>query len=135
MLDENEPNAGASGPDGETTEQARGGRRRGAARRPAGPPPAIPDETSSTPVTVPAMKAAPSVTEAKPLPGVAVQLAGGAPEEIIASVRTAAPRAADAKAGEAAGETGSEETTPAAETTPVAETAPAEEVAPKRATR
>ena len=85
MLDENEPNAGANGPDGETTEQSQVTRRRGAARRPAGPPPEIPEETPSAPVTVPAAQAAPSVAEGQPLPSVVAQRAAGEPEEIIAA--------------------------------------------------
>lgn len=46
---ENEPNAGATGPDGETTEQSAATPRRRASR-PAGPPPEVPDEPA--PVTV-----------------------------------------------------------------------------------
>ncbi|MEV4102056.1 Rne/Rng family ribonuclease [Nonomuraea sp. NPDC049649] len=89
MLDENEPNAGANGPDGETTEQIQTARRRGAARRPAGPPPEIPDETPAAPVTVPAAQAPPSVTEARPLTTAAVQREAGEPEEIIAAAAPA----------------------------------------------
>ncbi|MFG1942433.1 ribonuclease E/G [Nonomuraea sp. NPDC048826] len=85
MLDENEPNAGANGPDGETTEQSQVTRRRGAARRPAGPPPEVPEEKPAAPVTVAAAQTAPSVTEGRPLPSVAAQRAAGEPEEIIAA--------------------------------------------------
>ncbi|MBB6349706.1 Rne/Rng family ribonuclease [Nonomuraea muscovyensis] len=46
---ENEPNAGATGPDGETTEQSTTAPRRRASR-PAGPPPEVPD--APAPVTV-----------------------------------------------------------------------------------
>ncbi|MGI5274436.1 Rne/Rng family ribonuclease [Nonomuraea sp. CA-218870] len=110
MLDENEPNAGANGPDGETTEQTRVTRRRGAAKRPAGPPPEIPENGPSAPVTVVAAQAAPSVTEGRSLPTVAAQRAAGEPDE---SVLAAAP------------------VSPAEEAAAVA----VEEAKPKRATR
>ncbi|GGO83377.1 ribonuclease E/G [Nonomuraea cavernae] len=54
---ENEPNTGATGPDGETSEQNKVTRRRRAASRPAGPPPEIPDEPVPAPVTVTAAQA------------------------------------------------------------------------------
>ncbi|GAA4535453.1 Rne/Rng family ribonuclease [Nonomuraea ferruginea] len=91
MLDENEPNAGANGPDGETTEQSQVTRRRGAAKRPAGPPPEIPEEKPSAPVTVPAAQAAPSVTEGRPLPSVAAQRAAGEPGEVVAAPAPVSP--------------------------------------------
>ncbi|MEV0595296.1 Rne/Rng family ribonuclease [Nonomuraea cavernae] len=54
---ENEPNTGATGPDGETSEQNKVTKRRRAASRPAGPPPEIPDEPVPAPVTVAAAQA------------------------------------------------------------------------------
>lgn len=57
---ENEPNAGANGPDGETTEeQPTTTRRRRSASRPAGPPPELPDEPATVATVV-----APSPVEA-----------------------------------------------------------------------
>ncbi|NUT12619.1 MAG: hypothetical protein HOQ38_19315, partial [Nonomuraea sp.] len=76
MLD-NEPNAGATGPDGETTEQPKVTRPRRSASRPAGPPPELPEEPASVPVTVVAAQAAPSVAEVQPVRTKAVQRAAG----------------------------------------------------------
>ncbi|MFI6594609.1 Rne/Rng family ribonuclease [Nonomuraea sp. NPDC050536] len=65
MLD-NEPNAGATGPDGETTEQTEATPRRRVASRPAGPPPEVPDEPPASPVeTVVATAVADAVIEAE----------------------------------------------------------------------
>ncbi|MGN9788294.1 Rne/Rng family ribonuclease [Nonomuraea sp. ZG12] len=86
MLDENEPNAGAIGPDGETTEQTTVTRRRRAASRPAGPPPELPEQPVSAPVTAPAAQAAPSVTEGRSVPSTAAQRAAGTPDEPPAGV-------------------------------------------------
>ncbi|MEV4083350.1 hypothetical protein AB0J43_24100, partial [Nonomuraea fuscirosea] len=66
MLD-NEPNAGATGPDGETIEQPEVTKRRRSASRPAGPPPELPEEPASVPVTVAAAQTAPSVAEVRPV--------------------------------------------------------------------
>ncbi|MGW0485595.1 Rne/Rng family ribonuclease [Nonomuraea sp. NPDC003214] len=88
MLDENEPNAGAQGPDGETTEQTKVTKRR-AASRPAGPPPELPETPAAAPatgpITVVAAQAAPSVAEGRPLPSTAAQRAAGRPEDLIAA--------------------------------------------------
>ncbi|WP_336216457.1 Rne/Rng family ribonuclease [Nonomuraea sp. LPB2021202275-12-8] len=81
MLDENEPNAGATGPDGETTEQPKVTRHRRAASRPAGPPPELPEQPVAAPVTAPAAQAAPSVTEGRSVPRTAAQRAAGMPDE------------------------------------------------------
>ncbi|MET8992401.1 Rne/Rng family ribonuclease [Nonomuraea wenchangensis] len=85
MLD-NEPNAGATGPDGETTEQTTGTRRRRAASRPAGPPPELPEEPAQKPVTVVAAQAAPSVSvsEGAPVRGTVVRRAAGSPDAEVA---------------------------------------------------
>ncbi|MED7930928.1 Rne/Rng family ribonuclease [Nonomuraea sp. LP-02] len=85
MLD-NEPNAGATGPDGETTEQTTGTRRRRAASRPAGPPPELPEEPVQKPVTVVAAQAAPSVSvsEGAPVRGTVVRRAAGSPDAEVA---------------------------------------------------
>ncbi|MET8006903.1 Rne/Rng family ribonuclease [Nonomuraea glycinis] len=86
MLDENEPNAGAIGPDGETTEQTTVTRRRRAASRPAGPPPELPEQPVSAPATALAAQAAPSVTEGRSVPSTAAaQRAAGTPDEPPAS--------------------------------------------------
>ncbi|WP_246064251.1 ribonuclease E/G [Nonomuraea longispora] len=104
MLD-NEPNAGATGPDGETIEQPEVTKRRRSASRPAGPPPE-PDEPTSVPVTVVAAQAAPSVAEVQPVQINAVQRAAGepAPEILAEAVDTAAARANAADLPGAAGE-------------------------------
>ncbi|WP_236003829.1 Rne/Rng family ribonuclease [Nonomuraea antri] len=78
---ENEPNGGAIGPDGETTEQPKVIKRRRSSR-PAGPPPELPEEPASAPVTVPAAQAAPTVAPGKPLPSTAAQRAAGEPAPI-----------------------------------------------------
>ncbi|SDM05680.1 ribonuclease E [Nonomuraea maritima] len=78
MLD-NEPNAGAHGPDGETIEQPKVTARRRSASRPAGPPPEPPEEPASVPVTVIAAKAAPQVADVQPVRTNAVQRAAGEP--------------------------------------------------------
>lgn len=78
MLD-NEPNAGATGPDGETTEQPEVTKRRRSASRPAGPPPELPEEPAPAPVTVAAAQAAPSVAEVQPVQSAAAQRAAGEP--------------------------------------------------------
>ncbi|MFI6504129.1 Rne/Rng family ribonuclease [Nonomuraea typhae] len=69
---ENEPNAGANGPDGETTEDQAKTRPRRAAR-PAGPPPELPEESAPSVLTVPAGPVSPveeavaeTVAEEKP---------------------------------------------------------------------
>ncbi|WP_049575735.1 Rne/Rng family ribonuclease [Nonomuraea sp. SBT364] len=125
MLDENEPNAGAHGPDGETTEQTKVTKRRSASR-PAGPPPELPEAPATAPITVAAAQAAPSVAEGRPLPSTAAQRAAGRPEELIAPQRTTAEVTSPAEAAvtPAVGETAGE---------PVGEGV--EEVKPKRATR
>ncbi|MFG1706090.1 ribonuclease E/G [Nonomuraea sp. M3C6] len=101
MLD-NEPNAGAFGPDGETTEQSEVTKRRRSASRPAGPPPELPEEPASVPVTVPAAQAAPSVAEVQPVQITAAQRAAGEPDpEILAAAATTADAGtAPAPAGE-----------------------------------
>ncbi|MER7505216.1 Rne/Rng family ribonuclease [Nonomuraea pusilla] len=133
---ENEPNAGATGPDGETTEQPKVTARRRSASRPAGPPPEVPEAPADVPVTVPAAQAAPSVTEGRPLPSTAAQRAAGEPapvEERETEVRTAP--AGDVSAAvvsvNGSGAAPAQEAEPAGE--PAAVTA--EEEKPKRATR
>nr|WP_055506261.1 Rne/Rng family ribonuclease [Nonomuraea pusilla] len=133
---ENEPNAGATGPDGETTEQPKVTARRRSASRPAGPPPEVPEAPADVPVTVPAAQAAPSVTEGRPLPSTAAQRAAGEPapvEEREAEVRTAP--AGDVSA--AVVSVNGSGTAPAQEAEPAGEpaAATAEEEKPKRATR
>ncbi|WP_230465888.1 Rne/Rng family ribonuclease [[Actinomadura] parvosata] len=75
-------------------------KRRRSASRPAGPPPELPEEPASTPVTVVAAQAAPSVAEVQAVQRKAVQRAAGepAPELLEAAVSpadaaTAAPPA------------------------------------------
>ncbi|MEO3800159.1 Rne/Rng family ribonuclease [Nonomuraea sp. B1E8] len=108
MLD-NEPNAGATGPDGETIEQPEVTKRRRSARRPAGPPPE-PDEPASVPVTVAAAQAAPSVAEVQPVQINAVQRAAGEPApEILAEAAVTtggAPSNGDTAGGVRSGDTG-----------------------------
>jgi ribonuclease E len=88
MLD-NEPNAGATGPDGETTEQTKVTERRRSASRPAGPPPELPEEPASVPVTVPAAQAAPSVAEVAPVQRTVAQRAAGEPDpDLVAAVES-----------------------------------------------
>jgi ribonuclease E len=108
MLD-NEPNAGATGPDGETIEQPKVTRRRRSASRPAGPPPELPEEPVSGPVTVPAAQAAPSVAEVQPVQRTAAQRAAGEPDpEILAAASTAGPGIAGAGPAVEAGVTGAD---------------------------
>ncbi|WP_246075097.1 ribonuclease E/G [Nonomuraea terrae] len=90
MLD-NEPNAGANGPDGETIEQPKVTERRRSASRPAGPPPEPPEESASVPVTVIAAKAAPQVAEVQPVRTNAVQRAAGEPAPDIVRAAAEAP--------------------------------------------
>lgn len=113
MLDENEPNAGAHGPDGETTEQTTVTRRRRAASRPAGPPPELPEQPASAPVTALAAQAAPSVTEGRSVPSTAAQRAAGTPDEPSAArpARTSRRTSGTPTAVDAPGSSG----TPAAE--------------------
>ncbi|MFI6926458.1 ribonuclease E/G [Nonomuraea spiralis] len=93
MLD-NEPNAGANGPDGETTEQSKVTRRRSASR-PAGPPPELPEEpVAAAPITVAAAQAAPSVAEVQPVQTNAVQRAAGEPAPDAGRGRRTRARAA-----------------------------------------
>ncbi|MFC5835717.1 Rne/Rng family ribonuclease [Nonomuraea insulae] len=103
MLD-NEPNAGATGPDGETTEQPEVTKRRRSSR-PAGPPPELPEEPASAPVTVAAAQAAPSVAEVQPVQSAAAQRAAGepAPEILQAAASTAAAGGAAGPAAAGAG--------------------------------
>ncbi|MFI7422957.1 Rne/Rng family ribonuclease [Nonomuraea sp. NPDC049684] len=108
MLD-NEPNAGATGPDGETTEQPKVTRRRRSASRPAGPPPELPEEPAATaPITVAAAQAAPSVADVQPVQTNAVQRAAGEPAPDAGRgrrtrARAAAPEAPTGQAGAAEG--------------------------------
>ncbi|MGW6496195.1 Rne/Rng family ribonuclease [Nonomuraea angiospora] len=95
---ENEPNAGAIGPDGETIEQPEVTPRRRSASRPAGPPPE-PEEPANVPVTTVAAQAAPSVADVQPVQSTAAQRAAGEPApEVIAAAP--APEAAVATAPE-----------------------------------
>lgn len=80
---ENEPNAGATGPDGETTEQSAATPRRRASR-PAGPPPEVPDEPA--PVTV------------APAAGTGGQVITGEPAATTGSTRRRASRPAGSPA-------------------------------------
>ncbi|MGP3958899.1 Rne/Rng family ribonuclease [Nonomuraea sp. 3N208] len=89
MLD-NEPNAGATGPDGETTEQTKVTERRRSASRPAGPPPELPEEPASVPVTIPAAQAAPSVAEGEPVRRAVAQRAAGEPDPDVLAAAEAA---------------------------------------------
>ncbi|MEV0820746.1 Rne/Rng family ribonuclease [Nonomuraea rubra] len=89
MLD-NEPNAGATGPDGETTEQPEVTSRRRSASRPAGPPPELPEEPASAPVTVAAAQAAPSVADVQAVQRTAAQRAAGEPAPELLAERAAA---------------------------------------------
>ncbi|GAA3583486.1 hypothetical protein GCM10022419_076570 [Nonomuraea rosea] len=108
MLD-NEPNAGATGPDGETTEQPKVTRGRRSASRPAGPPPELPEEPASGPVTVPAAQAAPSVAEVQPVQRTAAQRAAGEPDpEVLAAASAAAPGIAGTGPAVEAGVTGAD---------------------------
>ncbi|MEV4394489.1 Rne/Rng family ribonuclease [Nonomuraea sp. NPDC049607] len=105
MLD-NEPNAGATGPDGETTEQPKVTRRRRSASRPAGPPPELPEEpAAAAPITVAAAQAAPSVADVQPVQTNAVQRAAGEPAPDAGRGRRTRARAAApaAEAGAAQG--------------------------------
>ncbi|MFI7699320.1 Rne/Rng family ribonuclease [Nonomuraea sp. NPDC049480] len=131
MLD-NEPNAGAIGPDGETTEQTKVTGRRRSASRPAGPPPELPEEPAAVPVTVPAAQAAPTVAEGPPVQGTAVRRAAGEPDpDLVAAVE--GTNGAAGLPGEAAGVAEVESPAEDALADAVAE-AVAEEK-PKRATR
>ncbi|MEU8248723.1 Rne/Rng family ribonuclease [Nonomuraea sp. NPDC048916] len=90
---ENEPNTGATGPDGETTEQTKVTRRRRAASRPAGPPPEIPDEPA--PVTVAAAQAvsAPAQQPAQaPAPAESSAVVESPVEAAVAEAVEAAPK-------------------------------------------
>ncbi|MEQ4720143.1 Rne/Rng family ribonuclease [Nonomuraea sp. B19D2] len=135
---ENEPNAGAIGPDGETTEQPEVTPRRRSASRPAGPPPELPEEPASVPVTVTAAQTAPSVADVQAVQTKAVQRAAGepAPELLAAAIADAGTAEADGGVVSGAVDAG----LPAAPESPV-ETAVAEAAAdavadkPKRATR
>ncbi|WP_245775458.1 Rne/Rng family ribonuclease [Nonomuraea wenchangensis] len=113
MLD-NEPNAGATGPDGETTEQTTGTKRRRAASRPAGPPPELPEEPAQKPVTVIAAQAAPSVSvsEGAPVRGTVVRRAAGSPDaEVAVAVENGSGPAGGARgAGGGLAEAGAAET-------------------------
>ncbi|MBF8187792.1 Rne/Rng family ribonuclease [Nonomuraea sp. K274] len=141
MLD-NEPNAGATGPDGETTEQPEVTARRRSASRPAGPPPELPEEPASVPVTVPAAQAAPSVADVQPVQINAAQRAAGEPDPGIlaaaAESRAVTPDTgatevvspAEAAVAEAVAES-AQEAAPAPDV--ARETTPEEK--PKRATR
>ncbi|MEU0568690.1 Rne/Rng family ribonuclease [Nonomuraea sp. NPDC005983] len=80
---ENEPNGGANGPDGETTEQLKVTRRRRSASRPAGPPPEVPDESAATPITAPITEPAPAVTAESPVEAAAAQAVGEAVAEAV----------------------------------------------------
>ncbi|MDP4511902.1 Rne/Rng family ribonuclease [Nonomuraea turcica] len=124
MLD-NEPNAGATGPDGETTEQTKVTARRRSASRPAGPPPELPEEPASVPVTLPAAQAAPSVAEGAPVQRTVVQRAAGEPDPDVLAA------AAAATAGEAPRESTVESPVEGVLAEAVAEA----EDKPKRATR
>ncbi|WP_431910158.1 Rne/Rng family ribonuclease [Nonomuraea jabiensis] len=96
---ENEPNAGANGPDGETIEQPEVTPRRRSASRPAGPPPELPEEPAHVPVTTAAAQTAPSVADVQPVQITAAQRAAGepAPEILTAGPE---PEAAPATAPE-----------------------------------
>ncbi|MFI9844519.1 ribonuclease E/G [Nonomuraea sp. NPDC051941] len=124
---ENEPNAGAIGPDGETIEQPEVTPRRRSASRPAGPPPE-PEEPAHVPVTTAAAQTAPSVADVQPVQSTAAQRAAGEPAP---QIRTAAPEpeAAAATAPESPVEAAVAETV--AGTVAEAET----EEKPKRTTR
>ncbi|MFG6196713.1 Rne/Rng family ribonuclease [Nonomuraea sp. JJY05] len=89
---ENEPNAGAIGPDGETIEQPEVTPRRRSASRPAGPPPE-PEEPADVPVTTAAAQTAPSVADVQPVQSTAAQRAAGEPAP---EILTAAPEPATA---------------------------------------
>ncbi|MFG2077487.1 Rne/Rng family ribonuclease [Nonomuraea maritima] len=110
MLD-NEPNAGAHGPDGETIEQPKVTARRRSASRPAGPPPEPPEEPASVPVTVIAAKAAPQVADVQPVRTNAVQRAAGepAPELLEAAAEAGAVTTVPAYAASHADGTGAGE--------------------------
>ncbi|SEH02875.1 ribonuclease E [Nonomuraea solani] len=149
MLD-NEPNAGATGPDGETIEQPEVTRRRRSSR-PAGPPPELPEEPASAPVTVAAAQSAPSVADVQAVQRNAAQRAAGEPGAEMLAAATASAEAgagAPAVAGGSATGTGATGTGtagsgtaagPVPEGESVVEAAVAEAVAeaekPKRATR
>ncbi|YCK35679.1 Rne/Rng family ribonuclease [Actinomadura sp. ATCC 39365] len=112
MLD-NEPNAGATGPDGETTEQPKVTRRRRSASRPAGPPPELPEEPAATaPITVAAAQAAPSVADVQPVQTNAVQRAAGEPAPDAGRGRRTRARAAAPAAETPAGPAGVAESGP-----------------------
>ncbi|MEV4108101.1 Rne/Rng family ribonuclease [Nonomuraea sp. NPDC049695] len=96
---ENEPNAGAIGPDGETIEQPEVTPRRRSASRPAGPPPELPEEPASVPVTVVAAQAAPSVANVQAVQTNAAQRAAGEPAPEILAAAAAADEAGAVPAG------------------------------------
>ncbi|MFI7130355.1 ribonuclease E/G [Nonomuraea sp. NPDC050153] len=87
---ENEPNAGAIGPDGETIEQPEVTPRRRSASRPAGPPPELPEEPAHVPVTTIAAQTAPSVADVQPVQSTAAQRAAGEPAPKILAAATEA---------------------------------------------
>ncbi|MET7330715.1 Rne/Rng family ribonuclease [Nonomuraea sp. NPDC005650] len=87
---ENEPNAGAIGPDGETIEQPEVTPRRRSASRPAGPPPELPEEPAHVPVTTIAAQTAPSVADVQPVQSTAAQRAAGEPAPKILATATEA---------------------------------------------
>ncbi|MEV0237319.1 Rne/Rng family ribonuclease [Nonomuraea sp. NPDC050786] len=109
---ENEPNAGAIGPDGETIEQPEVTPRRRSASRPAGPPPELPDEPASVPVTVAAAQAAPSVANVQAVQTNAAQRAAGEPTPEILAAAAAAEEAAAVPAGAASAGAASAGTAP-----------------------
>ncbi|WP_237108408.1 Rne/Rng family ribonuclease [Nonomuraea sp. MG754425] len=130
---ENEPNAGATGPDGETIEQSEVTRRRRSASRPAGPPPELPEEPASATVTVAAAQTAPSVADVQAVKRTAAQRAAGEP---AAELLTTGP--AFSAAGTPAAENGAVEgVSPVEAVTETVTEAVTEAVAekPKRATR
>ncbi|WP_185078186.1 Rne/Rng family ribonuclease [Nonomuraea jabiensis] len=129
---ENEPNAGANGPDGETTEQPEVTPRRRSASRPAGPPPELPEEPAHVPVTTAAAQTAPSVADVQPVQITAAQRAAGepAPEILTAAPE---PQAAPATAPESPVEAAVAEALAEAVTDAAAGAAAEEK--PKRTTR
>ncbi|MFF5208331.1 Rne/Rng family ribonuclease [Streptosporangium sp. NPDC000396] len=117
MLD-NEPNAGANGPGGDTTEQTQSPRRRRSASRPAGPPPEEPEP------------AAPVVLAAEPEAAPAAEAAPAPEAEPEAVKETAPKRATRRKTATAEGTTTTRRSrTKKAASEPVAEPAP--EVTPE----
>ncbi|MEV4477514.1 Rne/Rng family ribonuclease [Nonomuraea sp. NPDC049504] len=118
--------------------------------RPAGPPPELPEEPASVPVTVVAAQAAPSVAEVQPVQVKAVQRAAGEPApELLASASdtpavttgaagTAAvvtPAEANGAAGESPVEAAVAESVPESVPESGAENVQAAEEKPKKTTR